>query len=1061
MFDKAIQKYFADKQDYATQQAKREGSTRRAFGNLLQETAKKARNWTLIEEDPMRLGAGKTIRLDGTLYSDAQLPYGYWEAKDSSDNLDKEIVSKLGKGYPRTNTIFEDTNRAVLYQHNDPVLTADLNDAKQIADLLKQFYAYNEPNFQGFEAAVLDFQERIPDLGQQLQAILSDAHKNNTPFKTAYTQFYDLCKQALNPNISREAVDEMLIQHLMTERLMRSVFNNPYFSRRNVIAAEVEKVIEALTSQSFNRDEFFRPIERFYMAIENTARTLQTFGQKQKFINTVYERFFQGYSVKVADTHGIVYTPQEIVDFMCAAVEEVLHTEFNLKLDDDEVVILDPATGTGNFIINLMNRIPKYSLEKVYKNQLFANEVMLLPYYVASLNIEHEYYELTGKYEPFDGLCFVDTLDMAEGAQLKMAFMTEKNTERVERQKKAAITVILGNPPYNVGQLNENDNNKNRKYEVIDKRIRDTYVKDSKATNKNSLYDSYVRFFRWATDRLGNSGGIVCFVSNNSFIETFAFDGMRKHLQDDFTRIYTIDLKGNVRRDSMREGFPIGEKHTVFGLAAMVGISITLLVRNPNHDNPKVFYSEVDWRATRQEKFAFLADAKSIGGIKWRDIVPDKKYNWLVPENATEFASFISMGSKQTKLAGSKEALSIFKTYSGGVKTNRDTMVYSFNEGDLKKTIEQFVEDYNTEVDRYKRVGKNTHVDDFVNYQKIKWSHGLKLNLHRGAYAQFDNSKLRESIYRPFCKRYLFFDRILNEAVYNIPYIFPNTDTELENRIIVVSDVAFRASKFSALMTNKIVDIHFCATSDSHQCFPFYVYDENGENRRENITEWALGQFRTQYHDDTITKWDIFYYVYGLLHHPEYRSRYADNLKRELPRLPFAPSFWAFSKAGKALADLHLNYESAKEYRLAWVENKNLQPNFRVEKMRLKSAHTNGNAGLQASAAHPTPDTSSTGLKPGVTEAPRSYKTYDSLVVNDYLTLRGIPAEAFDYRLGNRSALEWIVDQYQVKTDARSQITSDPNNPENERYIVELVGKVITVSVETVKIVNGLPTDFK
>ncbi len=342
----------------------------------------------------------------------------------------------------------------------------------------------------------------------------------------------------------------MLVQHLLTERLFRTVFGNENFTRRNVIAAEIEKVIDALTSRAFSRGDYLRQLDHFYNAIEDAARTIDDWSEKQGFLNTVYERFFQGFSRKQADTFGIVYTPQPIVDFMLASVEEVLQREFNTSLSTPGVKILDPATGTGNFIVNLLkNYINRSALKRKYAEDLFANEVMLLPYYIAALNIEHAYYELTGEYAPFEGICFVDTLDIAEAQQLSL--FSEENTERVEREKNADITVIIGNPPYNVGQLNENDNNKNRKYDVIDKHVRETYAKDSRATNKNALSDVYVKFFRWAADRLRGQDGIVCFVSNNSFLDQIAFDGMRKHLAQDFQRIYIVNLQGNIRKDSM------------------------------------------------------------------------------------------------------------------------------------------------------------------------------------------------------------------------------------------------------------------------------------------------------------------------------------------------------------------------------------------------------------------------------------------------------------------------------------------------------------------------------
>ncbi len=390
-------------------------------------------------------------------------------------------------------------------------------------------------------------------------------------------------------------VDEMLVQHLLTERLMRNLFQNPDFSHRNVIAAQIQNVITALASGSFSTSEFLKKLDPYYRAIEREGANLGHFTEKQDFLNSVYEQFFQRFSPDVADTHGIVYTPREIVDFMCNSVEEALKEHFGYTLSSPEVVILDPCTGTGNFIVNLIERIPGRALSEAYHNRLFANEVMLLPYYVSSLNIEHAYYERMRSYESFEGLCFVDTLDMQEAQQFGL--FTPANTDRVEREKKAAITVIIGNPPYNVGQKRENDNNQNRPHEIVDDRVRDTYAKDSKATNKNSLSDVYVKFFRWATDRLGNRDGIVCFVSNNSFVDQHAFDGMRKHLAKDFDQILHLDLYGNVRRNPKLSG----TTHNVFGI--QVGVGITLAIKARDRTQDTVLPCSGDVAETREAGF--------------------------------------------------------------------------------------------------------------------------------------------------------------------------------------------------------------------------------------------------------------------------------------------------------------------------------------------------------------------------------------------------------------------------------------------------------------------------
>src|SRR5712691_5205285 len=472
---RAIDHYYLELAAYHDKKVTHETAVRSAFQNLLAAFAQSA-NWVLVPEQTLANGK----RPDGTMRDSFNLPRGYWEAKDTKDDLGTEIRKKITTGYPISNTIFEDTRRAILYQNNKPAYEIDLTDSKALTGILDSFFHYAAPDIATFERAVDDFKESIPDLAQGLLQRIQVEHEKNKAFATVFASFLELCRTSLDPNMSRETVDEMLVQHLLTERLFRTIFNNSDFTKRNAIASEIEKVIQALTSRSFNRYEFLKSLDRFYVAIENAARNLDDWSEKQHFLNTVYERFFQGFSVKQADTHGIVYTPQEIVNFMCNSVEEVLKREFNSSVDEPGVQILDPCTGTGSFIVNLVrHHIPRSRLKYKYEHDLFCNEIMLLPYYIASLNIEHEYYDKMGEYMPFDGICFADTLELAEGVQMSM--FVEENTERVQREKDAQIMVVIGNPPYNMGQKNENDNNKNRRYPVIDKHIHDTYAKDSKA----------------------------------------------------------------------------------------------------------------------------------------------------------------------------------------------------------------------------------------------------------------------------------------------------------------------------------------------------------------------------------------------------------------------------------------------------------------------------------------------------------------------------------------------------------------------------------------------------
>ena len=536
-----------------------------------------------------------------------------------------------------------------------------------------------------------------------------------------------------------------------------------------------------------------------------------------------------------------------------------------------------------------MREIRLTALEDKYRSELHCNEVMLLPYYIASMNIEHEFYEATGDYQPFAGICLVDTFDLAEDRQLPL--FAPDNTRRVEAQKETPMFVVIGNPPYNAGQVNDSDNNRNRKYRTMDARVAETYAKDSAATNKNALADPYVKAIRWASDRIGEEG-VVAFVTNNGFLDGVAFDGMRKHLAGDFDAIYILDLGGNARK-----GLKVSDAN-VFGIR--VGVSINLFVKNgramnrptscgrgipapirnsdinrltTNEDRPvsaRIFYYRTDDLWNKKQKFDFLNERGHIGDIDWQTIQPDTRYTWLTEGLHAEFETFIPMGTKEAKAAKSEAMAVIFQIYSNGVKTNRDAWAYNSNRNALTKNMSKMIETYNAEVDRWKRhQNRDTNINDFVVYddEKIKWDRELRQHLKRGRIAEYTEHKVRNSLYRPFTKSNLYFDRMMNNCVYVLPSIFPTPQIEQENWVIWLK-VGQEWPMF-ALMANKIPDQ---LPQSGSQCFPFYTYDEDGANRRENITDWALAQFRAHYRDETIGKWDIFYYVYGLLHHPDYRE---------------------------------------------------------------------------------------------------------------------------------------------------------------------------------------------
>jgi predicted helicase len=653
--------------------------------------------------------------------------------------------------------------------------------------------------------------------------------------------------------------------------------------------------------------------------------------------------------------------------------------------------------------------------------------------------------------------------------------------------------VVIGNPPYNANQLNENDNNKNREYKKLELEISHTYAHDSRATNLNKLNDPYVKFIRWATDRLQERDGIVCFVTNNSFVDQIAFDGMRKHLLEDFDTVYHLDLHGNVYKNPKLSG----TTHNVFGIK--VGVGITVAVKRSKQKRKRLLYHRVPEFWQKEEKYRFLNESKAVSDVSWQMLTPDKHNNWLGLENVEEFEQFIPLGTKEAKSGKAGGSQAVFKLYSNGVKTNRDEQVYSFTPEDMEKNVKKLIRQYNSEVHRYAEYLKDLHernqelskkqaapepeipLDDFVDYSEIDWSEGLKGHLSRGTTFKYDRDNVRKALYRPHEKLLLYFGRDLNERAYRFLEILPKAETE--NLVICLSGVG-SSKPFQSLMTDLLPGVD---TLEKTQCFPFYVYKEDGTGRRENVTDWAVERFKEKYEirnekteerkrdsgrvaktdparrkeapreREEIQKWDVFYYVYGILHHPGYREKFGDNLKRELPRIPFAPDFWAFSEAGRKLAELHLKYEERKP---VWEETPPCPPAKAGGKRKPDSGHAGTHASAEKNACRLVIDPKAKTRDLYRVEKMRLSKDKHELKVNDSITVTGIPSEVYDYRLGNRSALEWVVDQYQIKTDKRSGITHDPNREDDPQYIVRLVGQVIRVSLETVQMVRDLPAEF-
>lgn len=885
--------------------------------------------------------------------------------------------------------------------------------------------------------------------------------KPETREREAFDGFLAEIRDDLNDSITEAEAIEMLAQHLITRPVFDALFEGYSFAQNNPVSKAMEAVLSALNEHHLDKER--ESLNRFYASVHRRAKGIDNAEAKQKIIVELYDKFFRNAFPKMTERLGIVYTPVEVVDFILHSVNKVLQLEFGQTLGSKGVHILDPFTGTGTFITRLLQSglIKPEELAHKYAHEIHANEIVLLAYYIAAINIEAVYHSLSGgDYKPFDGICLTDTFQLYEQDRDLISDLMADNSNRRTRQKELDIRVIVGNPPYSVGQGSANDNAANVAYPNLDGRIRATYAARTDATNKNALYDSYIRAIRWASDRIRNSG-VVAYVSNAGWIDGNATEGLRRCLVDEFASIYVFHLRGNQRTSgekSRREGGKI------FGSGSRTPVAITLLVKNPAaQSHGQIHFHDIGDYLTREEKLSIVARFGSVAGIEtadaWQTIIPDEHGDWL-GQRDTSFSELVPMGDKDDPAA-----LKLFENYSGGVKTQRDAWCFNSSREGLATNIERMIDFYNEEVDRFgdsypvaNRKARDAAVDGFIDAtpSKISWSANLKSRIAKGRTLAFDPANLTASIYRPFTAQWLYYGRDLNERLYQMSHIFP--DASAENLLICVSGVGEKVA-FSALMASAVPSLHMVDVGGS-QCFPRYLFaveeeitetDQGslfaaksqgapGLVSRDAITDDGLAHFEGAYPGEGITKDDLFYYTYGVLHSPEYRERYADNLSKELPRIPAVKgieNFRAFVEAGRKLGDLHVGYESVEPFpvgiaqgdlRLANIGNPEIF--YRVEQMKFAG------------------------------KRPHLDKT--TVIYNANITMTGVPPEAYEYVVNGKPALEWVMERQCVKTDKASGIINDAN-----RYATETVGdpayplllfqRVITVSLETMKIVRGLP----
>lgn len=990
----------------------RESVVREAFKDLLKGWARQ-HDLVFIPEHAIASPTKERRYVDGALMHTLRVPFGYWEAKDEKDDLDAEIEFKFRRGYPKTNIIFEDSETAVLIQHGEEVMRCGVEDVNRLEQLLKLFFGYERPEIEAFRKAVEQFKADLPEVLKALREMIEQAHAAEPKFRKASEAFLKHARDAINPGLTAADVREMLIQHVLTGEVFAAVFPGTSYHQDNNIARELHKLEDTFFTGN-TRFQALKGLAPYYTAIRKAASEIADHHEKQTFLKAIYENFYKVYNPKAADRLGVVYTPNEIVRFMIESADWLCEKHFKRNLIDKDVEILDPATGTGTFICELLEhfRGQPAKLRHKYLHELHANEVAILPYYVANLNIEATYAAIAGEYIEFPSLCLVDTLDNTHGLRKYAGHMddifggvTDENVGRIRRQNSRRISVIIGNPPYNAWQENFNLKNQNRPYIDIDQRIRDTYQEAGTAQNQIALFDMYVRFFRWAADRI-DENGILALVTNRNFVSTNTFDGFRKIVAKEFNEIRIVDLGGDVRANPRLSG----STHNVFGI--QTGVAISFMVKKAKQKGCRIFYARRPELEKAEEKLSWLGKI-GISEVDLIEIDPDEKHSWI-DQGAPEFETFLPVIDKKVKASVKGARKAIFGLFSAGLKSQRDEWVYDFSQRNLIKKMQFFIDQYMTA-----KTGKSN--------VSIKWDATLDSYLSRGIDKQFDKVVIVPSLYRPFVKNNLYFDRHFIGRQYQMPAIFGSGANR--NLTISFSDRGSR-SPFSVLASDSITELHLCATTDAFQVVPLLDYSDAAAGAVDNITDWALDQFRKNYQpgrgkkDRPITKEAIFHYVYAVLHDPVYREKYAINLKREFPRIPFYADFWQWADWGRTLMDLHIGYENVEPWNI--------------------------------SIANVTPSKPFVGQPKAMLRANRDTGT----IQLDELTILGaIPSEAWDYRLGNRSALEWILDQYKEKTPKDPTIREKFNTYRFADYkekVIDLIARVTTVSVRTVEITTAM-----
>ncbi len=1103
-YDFEIREYNQKLQDLERNGARTEGQLRKAFSQLLDRTASKHGMLLLEEQTEEAQGKKGNVRYDGMVKREGSIaPHGYWEAKDKQDSLLHEVVRKQKAGCKFFNILFEDTKTFMLYQDEKQVLEGSLLNESELSKGLELFYSYRNKYEEDYQKALEQFKQGIPALAAELHAAIEQLNKSNDHFKNSVKELEKNFREC-NSGISSAAVHEFMVQHCLTIDLFRSIFNVQNFEKFNPIAKRMDELV--LSTLKREQQKIVQQVDALLRAIQAVlVRGYATPADKQQVLITVYEEFFKAHNPKKADTHGIVYTPPQAVDFMIRSCDELMHQHFGKQLHSEGVRILDPCTGTGTFVTRLLRHIPCQHLERKL-DDIYAVEVDVMAYYMAQMNIEEAYRQAMGQpniERSYEKLALADALEIPTvhkdaGQELfaSYASITEQNARLVEELQASDYLLILGNPPYNSAQKNESENNRNKRYDFIDKRSRESYTANSTA-QKPQTTDMYIRFFRWASDKLlsqhkGNEsavaekamqgahainsrgGGMLCFISNRSYIDKLFTDGIRKTWVEEWDHIYVLDLGGDLR--SQPKDPQTGRlKGNIFNIQTGVAICWLLKKDEPAKDSQKsgkqsaeIHYAAVDDYLSGQEKLDWLTQIQSVSGLQqqglFEKILPDERGNWL-RQGERDFAGFLSMGNKEFKAGREGSEAAIFKLYSNGVKTNRDEWVYDFSRENLQTKMQFFIEHYEQkrktfweewqEEDQEEKLSRNDKgtlntdqkaLQDWLGME-IKWSSTLRNNFITSLAVEYYETCIIPSLYRPFVKQYFYCAHEVNDRLTaGHDHIFGATGT-LENVCIGVSGPAHGKLFF----IHAIAQIPSLDYVEKTMLFPHYRYVAHTREdilakktikKIDNISDEALEYFSSQEPSQkTITKDHIFAYIYGLLHKESYRTKYADNLRQELPRIPVLKEFWQIAEIGKKLMDLHLNWDTDKCPTAHFELKEGIDSEQEGQELSLGSDSGDGHQKhyplKEASVLRPARLPKTIKYSPSSVKDKETGKHTGKIKISNALSLGNVPVEAWQYTLGGRSAIDWVLEFYKESKNT----CKDPSLAAMEAHGKEVNGK--------------------